>query len=90
MTTRAAVRQDPDNEIPTEIIAAHIVAIADGIKRLRSGKLNDKALFLLIQQASPTQGGSGARIPISVIRDVFDGIDSLKATYLRQPQKGGR
>jgi hypothetical protein len=88
-----AVKQLEGAEIATEVLASAIVSISAGVKRLRAGKLNDKALHLLIQHASPTQGVSGLRIPISTIKDVLDGLSSLEAAYIRKPgaaTKGGR
>lgn len=76
----------PADEVPTEILADSIVAIAAGMKKLRSGRLNDRALFLLIQDAAPTTGGKYARSPLSIknIRAVFDGIESLEQTFLKK------
>jgi hypothetical protein len=86
-----AVSQVEGAEVTTEVLAQSIISISQGVKRLRAGKLNDKALFLLVQQAAPTQGQSGQRIPISTIRDVFDGLSSLEAQYIRKPaSRGGR
>lgn len=85
------VAQVEGAEVATEVLASAIVAISDGIKRIRAGKLNDKALIILIQQAAPTMQPSGARIPLSTIKDVLEGMASLEATYIRKPAaKGGR
>lgn len=81
-----------DKEVPTEILADAIVSIAAGIRKLRSGRLNDRALFLLIQDAAPnTSSRYGRQQPLSMkdIRAVFEGIDSLEATYLRRSTKEG-
>lgn len=77
------VVQAPDNEVATEVIATHIVAIAEGITRLRSGRLTDRALFLLIQAAAPNY-----RKPLSLkeIKSVFDGIDALKSEFIKKPK----
>lgn len=79
------VQQRMEAEVAVEIMAEAIIAISQGIKRLRAGKLNDKALYLLIQHAAPTQGAASQRIPISTIRDVIEGLDSLEQTYIRKP-----
>lgn len=84
------VAQVEGAEVATEVLAQSIVAISDGIKRLRAGKLNDKALTILIQQAAPTQGLNGSRIPLSTIKDVLDGMASLEATYIRSKQIASR
>lgn len=87
---RAIVKQVEGAEVTTEVLAESIVAISQGIKRLRAGKLNDKALNILIQQAAPTQPPGGSRIPISLIKDVLDGLSSLEAAYIRKPAAAGR
>ena len=78
------VTQEPGNEVTTEVIATHIIAIAEGIERLRAGRLTDRALFLLIQAAAPNY-----RKPLSLkeIKSVFDGIDNLKSAFLKKPVK---
>ena len=77
----------PSDEVPTEILADSIVAIADGVRRLRAGRLNDKALYLLIQNAAPMRKGGRGRAPARLatkdIRAVLDGIESLSSTYLK-------
>ncbi len=88
---KIAVKQSEDKtkEVATEVMASSIVAIAEGMRKLRSGRLNDKALFLLIQSAAPSVGGRGGYAPISIkdIKAVFEGIDSLESTFLRKPAK---
>lgn len=86
------VTQRTGAEVATDVMAEAIVAISAGIKRLKAGQLNDKALYLLIQHAAPTMSPSGQRIPIATIKDVIDGLDSLGETYLRKPAapRGGR
>lgn len=76
--------QHPDKEVPTEILATSIVDIAKGIRELRAGRLNEKALTLLIQHAAPTKNRSGQRYSQSEITDILDGIENLERTYLRK------
>lgn len=87
MSSKPALKvvQDAEEAVPTEILATSIRAIAEGVRRLRSGSLTDRALFLLIQDASPNVGARKYRPPsIKEIRAVFDGIDSLDRTFLRK------
>ncbi len=63
-------------EIPTEVIADSIQQISDGMKRLRAGRLNDRAIILLIHHASNV----GQR----EIKDVLAAMESLAVTYLRK------
>lgn len=72
------VIQDKDNLVPTEVLAQEIQNISSGIRKLRQGRLNDRALLLLIQNSVP---GS---ISIKTIRDVLDSIESLEQTYLKK------
>lgn len=82
------VNNDEENPTPIEVIAEAIVAISQGIKKLRQGPLNDEALIMLIQNAAPNVGGRryGTSTPISkkTIRAVLEGIESLETTYLKK------
>jgi hypothetical protein len=81
MAKKIVVKQRPEkeNEIPTEIMAESIKAIADGVIKLRSGRLNDRALFLLIKDAAPRN------LTLADIRATLDGIASLEAAFLHKP-----
>jgi hypothetical protein len=70
------VKQNPEKEIATEVIAESIVAISDGIKKLRAGRLNDRALVLLLHDVTGV-----ARRDIKV---VLDGLQSLESTYIKK------
>lgn len=72
--------EPPADEVPQEVIADALVAISDGIKRLRAGTLNDKALVLLIRHAIPAKD----RVSEAQIRAVLDGAEALKSTYLKR------
>lgn len=74
--SRVAVKQNPEKEIATEVIAESIVAISDGIKKLRAGRLNDRALVLLLHDVTGV-----ARRDIKV---VLDGLQSLESTYIKK------
>lgn len=86
---KVVLKQNPDELIPTEILAESIVAISEGIRKLRQGRLNDRALFLLIQAAAPNVGGKYSHLPISIkeIKAVFEGIDALESMFLKKPTK---
>lgn len=75
------------NDVPEtwEVMEKSIVAISEGIKKLRSTRLNDKALFLLIQRASPSISKYPTRkVGIPDIEAVFEGIASLEKTFLKK------
>ena len=86
---KLAVKQPapPAEEVSTEVMAESIVAISEGMKKLRGGRLNDKALMLLIQMAAPQvptgRGKLKTRIGMREIEAVLDGIKALRRTYLR-------
>jgi hypothetical protein len=84
--------QPPTKEVPTEVLAASIVAISDSMKKLRAGRLTDRALYLLIQDAAPTlQGRPPKKISMKEIKAVFAGIESLESTFVkRAPAKAVR
>lgn len=82
------VTQKQGEEVPTEVMADAIIAISQGIKKLRSGKLKDNALYLLIQHAAPSQtsrGGFSTGRPISIktIKAVIEGLESLQRTFVK-------
>lgn len=81
------VTQDKENEIPLEVLASSIVAISDGVKKLRNGRLKERALLLLIQQAAPPKKrgrySTGQHIPISTIKAVLDGMEALKTQFVK-------
>lgn len=61
-------------------IADAVGAISDAVKRLRAGKLNEKALVLLISHAS---GQSQ-----SAVRAVLEGMEGMRAYYLKKVPGG--
>lgn len=87
MAKTVVVKQNPDEEVPTEVLADAVVAISQGIKKLRSGRLNDRALVLLITDAAPTTKKGYQRISVRPrdVRAVLDGIESLEAAFIRKP-----
>jgi hypothetical protein len=66
-----------DAEVPAQIIASSIVAIAEGIRRLRTTRLSDRALLVLIQDAAPE------KIGLDKIRLVLDTIGQLDRKYVK-------
>ena len=84
---KASVKQDENNPVPTEIIAQAIVDISKGIKKLRAGPLNEKALILLIQNAAPTKDTYGKRYGVSEIKDILKGVENLAETFIKKKEK---
>lgn len=82
------VIQREDAVVPTEVIAEAIVQISKGVKTLLAGKLNERAIVLLITEATPASGTGYNRKPISAktVRAVLTGMESLEAQFLK-PKK---
>lgn len=78
---------EKEDEVPTEIIASAIVAISEGIKKLKAGRLNDKALIMLIQHAAPGKKSRFGSKPVSAteVKAVLEGLECLSATFLKKP-----
>lgn len=78
--------KDGDEPIEVEVIADAIIAISDGMTRLRKSRLKDNALFLLIQHAAPTINKrlSSRKPSITEIKAVIAGIEGLKREYVKQ------
>ena len=72
-----AVKVVEEADVPVEVLASSIVAISDGVKKLRGGRITDRALFILIQDACPGDIG------IREIKTVLDAIGDLKRKYVR-------
>lgn len=77
------VKQQPNEEIAVDVLAKEIVEISESIRRLRSGKLKDKALYLLIQHSTGGVGHGYQKVPIAVIKAVFDGAENLAKDFLK-------
>lgn len=87
MNKKAEVKivQSETKPVTIEIIATSIKAIADGVRKLRQGPLNDRAIYLLIQNASPKVGGryGNQQVGMTEIRSVLEGMESLDRQYLK-------
>lgn len=69
----------PADEVPVEVIADALVSISEGIKRLRAGRLNERALVLLIQHAIPMAD----RPSVKQIKAVLDGAEALRRQHTK-------
>jgi len=87
MKTALKVIQNQENPMPVEVLAESISSIAQGVKKLLAGPLNERALILLIQNACPTVGKFPPRaVTQKEVKSVLDGICSLEKEYLK-PKK---
>ena len=89
MSKRVTVIQG-EKETTVEVIAASVKAISDGIKKLRSGPLNDKALVLLIQHSCPYKAGryGSGMVTANGSTSVFDNLNSVRVSAPFSFQRG--
>ena len=89
MTTEVVVKQNEEKPVPVEVLAEAILSISEGVKKLRAGPLNERALLLLIQNAAPAmKSGRYHRTPVTtkMVNAVLQGMDALEREYLK-PKK---
>lgn len=77
------VKQDEKAPIATEVIASSIQAISEGMKALRSGRLNDRAIVLLVHAATKPVSPYKQKASQQDVRCVLEGIESLADQFLR-------
>ena len=70
------IKQEPEKEVPTEVLAQSIVEISQGVRKLRAGRLNDKALRVLLSHAT---GHSQ-----TTVGQVLNALEDLEAHYIRK------
>lgn len=73
----------PDDGSTVEIIASEIKRISAGIKAIRKGPLNDRAIILLIAQACGTTPDTMSQ---ATVRRVLDAMGDLERLYIREPK----
>lgn len=82
---KVAVKQDPEKEVPTEVLADAILAISEGVKKLRAGRLQDRTLCMLIADAAPDYGKHPKKaVSQRDVKAVLDGIEALVATHIKR------
>lgn len=82
MTKPVVVKQDEQQPVPTEVLAESIVAIAAGMKKIRAGRLGERALVVLLKDSTG--------VAQYEIKKVLDGLESLEATYLKKKPSPSR
>lgn len=70
------VKQDLEKPIPTEIIAKSITDIANGMKAINEGRLNSRALRILIHDET--------NVKLYEIDRILRCLSELKSLYLRR------
>lgn len=74
MTTKIVVPETPERT--AEVIAEDIAKIAEGVRKLRAGRLNDRALIILLANST---GLGHATITL-----VLDGLATLDKKFLKK------
>lgn len=75
MTKELKVIQDPDKEVPAEILAVSIKRIGDSMRILDNAGLSDRAILLLVSHAANENQSTTKR--------VLDGLRNLEKLYLK-------
>lgn len=82
---KVTITQDQEKIVPVEVLAQSILSISEGIKKLRSTKLNDKALFLLIQNNTFIKKGyASSKCSMVDVKAVIESIETLATAYLKK------
>jgi hypothetical protein len=68
-----------ESDPPDEILAAHIVEIANSMRKLMAGPMNERAIVLLIHDSLPKSAPVGKRD----IAKVLTSIENLAHTFLK-------
>lgn len=74
-----AIAQKPGDEVPTEILASAIREISEGMRKMRAGRLNDRALILLIHDV--------CKVSKTDIKYVINAIGLLEREFLKGATK---
>lgn len=69
------VQKEGEEEVPTEVIAQSIVQVSEAMKKLRSTRLTDRAIVLLIRDRTG--------LAINEIERVLNAASSLANIYLK-------
>lgn len=73
------VIQNQDKPIPTEVMAENIRSISEGLRRVLSGQLNEKAIVLLISWSS--------QVSQAQVKKVLEAMAQLESTYLKKDKR---
>ena len=77
MARRTVVKkQDPDDEIPVEVLATEIVKLAKGMQALEKSRLSSRAILVLLKDATG--------LSFEQIRRVLAGLRDLEKTYVKK------
>lgn len=78
---RVVQPDEPAQRVTYEILATAVKELAQGVKKLRASPLNDRAIILLLHDAT----GISKRD----IQTMLDSMENLERTYLKPSKKPG-
>lgn len=85
MARKIAIKQDPEKEVPMEVLADAVVAITEGVKKLLSSRVTDRTLYMLIADAAPQYGKyPKSSVGVREVKAVLEGITQLEARHLKK------
>ncbi len=73
---KITVKLDEKNPEPVEIIAKSIIELSEACEKINSGKLNRRAISVLLQDATG--------LPLKTINLVLNTLPELKNLYLKK------
>jgi len=82
---KVIIKNNPENEIPLEIIAEAIVEISKSMEVLKNSRLTQSAILLLIHDNCRSVGGKfdKKKPTIKQILAVIESISTLKNQYIK-------
>ena len=72
------IKKDKEDPIPVEVMERAIVDLAAGFKRMKSSRLSEKAIILLVQHSAGTTVVTQAQV-----KAVLDSAANLDRTFLK-------
>lgn len=79
MKPKMTIKQDENNPVPQEVIAAAIIQIAGAMKKIRESRLSDEAIVALIKDKSG--------IMKNTIRVVLNNLEDMEKIWLKPKKK---
>jgi hypothetical protein len=73
---KISVTQNNENPIATEILAESIVEISKAMKQIKSSRLNERALLVLLKDATA--------LNFNEIKRVLDSLETLEDMFLKK------
>ena len=79
---KVIVKRNEDSPEPVEIIAQSIIDLSNSVKRIMGGRLNRKAVVLLLQSAC-----GATKITKWQVELVLESLEDLRAIYIKKAEK---